>query len=140
MTANLRGIGLVQPETLPLYVPAPQPYGDIRDRQYNSLGMELFCWFSPDSETCKVPTTEQIITSTSDYGGQLTLEARAAAEELARELVAGDDPCSYSEINGMDLFGKLKCYMDGKGTFPLPDLMMPMLVIGGLIWVSTLKK
>ena len=54
-------------------------------------------WF----ERCRVPSIEEIVTSTSDYGGSLSPASRAQAEEMARTVIAADraaHPELYNEL------------------------------------------
>lgn len=151
MTASLRGIGIVAPEliatTAPVYSAPPgslptgisAPANDYYGSSWCGSGnwfVDFFC-----TEDQKKALMEQIITSDSDYGSQLTEENRLRAEQMARDLVAGDDPCNYSEIPGqMGWAGKFDCYIQGKAAFPLPDLMIPILIVGAIILFATLKK
>ncbi len=94
--------------------------------------IDFFC-----SDAAKASTVEQIITGTSDYGSQLTPEARAAAEAMARNVIAQDDPCNYSEINGMSWIDKIGCNLKGQGTSP--NFVPVALFVGAVALFSVLR-
>lgn len=82
---------------------------------------------------------ERVITDTSDYGGHLSLEARTLAEQMARNTVAADSRCNYSEINSMGWIEKLiRCDLLGSGGGSSPN----WLAIGALAFAGfvVLKK
>lgn len=98
--------------------------GDITDR--SDFGLSLCNWtplrFTP---MCSVPSTEDIIKDTSDYGGQLSPENRAIAEGMAQKAIVDDcraNPGSYTEVPG-------SC------SYNSPMLGIVLLVIGGFLIV-----
>jgi hypothetical protein len=157
VTVSLRGLGVAvidpgsgvvvdsvtgQPVTdasgapvAPITVKTAAPYGDIRDREYNSLGMELYCWMFPEATTCKVPTVAEITRSDEYAGGQLTEENRRRATEMARQ-VAHDDclthPELYTEIPG-------SCSYKEPVDFSTAVLMGVGLLVGGLLLIQAMK-
>jgi len=56
------------------------------------------------------PTADEIARSNENAGGSLTAANQQKATDLALAVIAADDPCHYSEINGMSEIDKLlKC-------------------------------
>lgn len=100
--------------------------------------VDFFC-----SEDSKKSITEQVITDTSDYGGHLSQASRDAAEQMAREAIAADDPCNYSEINQMGWIDKLACdakeKLLGRGK-PKTDFTLVALAIAAVATVAVLKS
>ena len=100
--------------------------------------IDFFC-----SEESKKSRTEQIITDTSNYGPALTPESRTTAEDMARTVIAADDPCNYAEINDMGWFDKAGCYAKesivGRGKQG-PDFTTVALIVAAVAAFSLVRN
>lgn len=77
-------------------------------------------------------TTEDIITSTSDYGPALSEESRRRAEQMAREAIEADkrnNPCSYSEMADSNMSELERVFKCGQVNWALWGLV----ALGGVI-------
>ena len=103
--------------------------------------VDFFCPAEPERSTM-----EQIVMDQSNYGGHLSAESRARAEQMARDTIAADDPCNYSEINSMGWIEKVGCNLKdelgfsrrGGGTGG-QDFTIVALIVAGVAAFSLLK-
>lgn len=108
--------------------------GDITDRSKWTLPLcapFAFDWLRDLApEFCRTPTTEEILKDKSNCGGLLSAANCKEAEDSARDIVNSDNPCNYSELDGMSEWDKIfKC---GQVNWPLVSLV----VIGGIILIK----
>ncbi len=56
------------------------------------------CDYTPFAftEECRIPSVQEILNDTSNYGANLSPANRAAAEQMAAETIAADDPANYN--------------------------------------------
>ena len=100
--------------------------------------MDFFCPAAAERSTI-----EQIVMDESNYGGHLSLEAKRAAEQMAREAIAADNPCNYSEISGMSWPRKVLCGFEedlGLKGKPAQDFTTVALIVAGVAAFSLLKR
>lgn len=95
--------------------------------------IDIFC-----SDASKKSTMEQIITDPSYYGKNLSPESIIAIENTTRNIIANDNPCNYSEINGMGWFDKLKCDLNSGNTNTSSLWIIGGAIVAGVLLVKHL--
>jgi len=131
-----RGMGepIVAMTTPP--VQSGTPAWDIYGASWCGSGNPLIDFFCPDSAT--KPLQEQIIMDPSVYGSQMTEENKRLSEAMARAAIAADDPCNYSEINGMSWIDKIGCNLKTPGG-SAPNFVPVALFVGAVALFSVLR-
>lgn len=99
-------------------------------------GNPFIDFFCPDIAT--KPLQEQIIMDQSIYGSQMTEGNKRISEQWARDLIAHDDPCNYSEINGMSWIDKIGCNLKTPGG-SAPNFVPVALFVGAVALFSVLR-